>query len=174
MVRILLFTGLLFGGLNLQAQVRPDQDYSEVELSQMRAKYLQQLNKQAPQPIGRVQSNSAFAQLNAENAAQNSFKLQLKTVLPNYVPFTIAPPNSALAGIGVDNPWNGSIPYRYNGNILIYPNDPTNGWARVTMGTLGNMLGYMVPGIQANPLWYGYNSFTSPFGYYNTPFYFAR
>lgn len=174
MARLLLFTGLLFWAFGLQAQVQPDKNYSDVELSQMRTRYLQELNKQAPQPIGRVIHNSSFAQLNAENAQQNSFKLQLKTVLPNYVPFTIAPPNSAIAGLGVDNPWSGSIPYRYNGNILIYPNDPSNGWGRAGVGMLANMMGNFIPGVASNPLWSRYNAFSSPFGFYNTPFGFSR
>ena len=140
---------------------------SDNELSRFRTEYINELNRQRSFPlIFRLQSKTNFSQAENDAAMRNAFALQLRNVLPNYVPFAIAPPYSSFAGVGAENPWSGSTPYRYNGNIMIYPNDPTRGYVRMAVGSCASMLG----GYTNSAFFNQWNHFSMPFGVYQSPF----
>jgi hypothetical protein len=119
------------------------------ELSDFRSKYIEQLYRSQYGSVMRRQNpfitQTAWSSDAAWNHRINS--LQLMTAEPGYVPFTIAPPGSAIAGL-FTNPLDGGMPMRMgDSNILIYPNDPTNGFVRRGMGWGACMWPGIWPGV---------------------------
>lgn len=122
---------------------------SAEELSDFRSKYIEQLYRSQYGSIMRRQ-NPFITQTNWSSDAawnQRMNSLQLMTAEPGYVPFTIAPPGSGLAGL-FTNPLDGGMPMRMgDSNILIYPNDPTNGFIRRGMGWGAAMCPHIWPNV---------------------------
>lgn len=165
--KLLIVLGLALFAANFGAQAQDaatSSGYSEDELRLMREAYIENLRQRNPAPIVYQRNRLSQAESQSQIArVERSFeRLQLAAIYPDYVPFDVAPRHTAQHGLFTQQ-WMGGFPMQYGteGSLLIYPNDPTNGWAR-RMGGFGIGL-WDVYGCPTNVV--------SPYSRYFNPFF---